>query len=464
MARPKTRETYGNGSVTPQKDKSGKQMRDKNGELIWRVCVSLGYETYVDDKGNRRRKQRKVQRVVHGTLADARAVVKQLTEEYENIEPASAKNSFKSLVNAWVTSMRNANTCSPNKLKDYETRLGYVADQLGDKPVIEVKRQDVEDALAAIRAERNVSQCTLRNIFALTKRVFEYGIKSDWLVRNPCASMDAPRVTGTVERRSLTSDECAELRKCLDRDEAQAYVDFQEKECRQEGHHNLEGRSKLNGLSTISGLIAVRIMLATGCRRGESLALTWADVDLDNATITIRRSLNSAMVLKEPKTAKGVRSLAVDGATIDHLRKWKDFQAKALKLIDVDLESGETASMQTEDTPICCNGAGKWLNPRNLERWWGTTQEIGYRHSIGFDDLRLHELRHTQATQLIGAGVDFKTVQTRLGHADVSLTINTYTHAIPANDREAANLIASITGASSAPAVDSDAANIKRTA
>lgn len=114
MARPKTRETYGNGSVTPQKDKSGKQMRDKNGELIWRVCVSLGYETYVDDKGKRRRKQRKVQRVVHGTLADARAVVKQLTEEYENIEPASAKNSFKSLVNAWVTSMRNANTCSPN--------------------------------------------------------------------------------------------------------------------------------------------------------------------------------------------------------------------------------------------------------------------------------------------------------------------------------------------------------------
>ena len=86
------------------------------------------------------------------------------------------------------------------------------------------------------------------------------------------------------------------------------------------------------------------------------------------------------------------------------------------------------------------------------------------RHSIGFDDLRLHELRHTQATQLIGAGVDFKTVQTRLGHADVSLTINTYTHAIPANDREAANLIASITGTSSAPAVDSDAANIKRTA
>lgn len=209
MARPKQRETYGNGSVSPKKDPTGKQMRDKKGALLWRVCVTLGTEHYVVKDGKKRRKQRKVQRVVHGTLADARAVVKQLTEEYENIEPASAENNFKSLVNAWVTSMRNANTCSPNKLKDYETRLGYVADQLGNKPVIEVKRQNVEDALAAIKAERNVSQCTLRNIFALTKRVFEYGIKSDWLVRNPCTSMDAPRVTGTVERRSLTSDECA---------------------------------------------------------------------------------------------------------------------------------------------------------------------------------------------------------------------------------------------------------------
>lgn len=129
----------------------------------------------------------------------------------------------------------------------------------------------------------------MRNIFALTKRVFEYGIKSDWLVRNPCASMDAPRVTGQVERRSLTSDECARLRACLDRDEAKAYEDFQEKEYRVSDHNNLASRSKLNG---ISGLIAVRIMLATGCRRGELLALTWAEVDLDNASITIRRSLN----------------------------------------------------------------------------------------------------------------------------------------------------------------------------
>lgn len=349
-------------------------------------------------------------------------------------------------------------------LKDYTTRLGYMAAQLGDKPVSEIKRQDVEEALATIKAQRGMSDCTMRNIFALTKRVFEYGIKCDWLVRNPCSSMDAPRVTGQVERRSLTTEECAMLRKRLDRDELQAYEDFQEKEYRVSDHHDLANRSKLNGISKISGLIAVRIMLATGCRRGESLGLTWSEIDLDNTTITIRRSLNSAMVLKEPKTAKGVRSLAVDDATIEHLRKWKTFQAKALKLIDTDPETGESVHEQTDDTPVCCNGAGTWLNPRNLERWWGTTQEIGYRHSIGFGDLRLHELRHTQATQLIGAGVDFKTVQTRLGHADVSLTINTYTHAIPANDRKAADLIASITGTPKAPAVKAKRGKLKKTA
>ncbi len=129
MARPKQRETYGNGSVSPKKDSTGKQRRDKKGELLWRVCVTLGTEHYVDKDGKKRRKQHMVQRAVHGTLADARAVCKQLSEEYEHIEPSSARKDFEALYKAWETSMRNANTCAPTKLKDYTTRLAYMAAQ-----------------------------------------------------------------------------------------------------------------------------------------------------------------------------------------------------------------------------------------------------------------------------------------------------------------------------------------------
>ena len=58
--------------------------------------------------------------------------------------------------------------------------------------------------------------------------------------------------------------------------------------------------------------------------------------------------------------------------------------------------------------------------------------------------LRFHELRHTQATLLLAVGVDVKTVQTRMGHANAGITLNLYAHAVPENDRKAADLLGSI--------------------
>ncbi|MEF9877688.1 MAG: tyrosine-type recombinase/integrase, partial [Gordonibacter sp.] len=70
------------------------------------------------------------------------------------------------------------------------------------------------------------------------------------------------------------------------------------------------------------------------------------------------------------------------------------------------------------------------------ERWWRQ-----FRTRFGFDNLKFHELRHTQATQLLANGVDVKAVQTRLGHSNASLTLNWYAHAIPENDEKAAQLV-----------------------
>ena len=107
------------------------------------------------------------------------------------------------------------------------------------------------------------------------------------------------------------------------------------------------------------------------------------------------------------------------------------------------------ALSQTEETPVCVGDNGSWLRPSSLTRWWGTSQEKGFRDRIGFSGLNMHELRHTQATMLLGAGVDVKTVQTRMGHAKSSHTLDLYAHAIPANDKVAAELMGAIYSASS---------------
>ena len=101
------------------------------------------------------------------------------------------------------------------------------------------------------------------------------------------------------------------------------------------------------------------------------------------------------------------------------------FQAAELAKIGVEVDG---------DTPVCSDSKGGFICPNNFSRWWRR-----FVADCGFEGLRYHELRHTQATLLLGSNVDVKTVQSRLGHADASITLNTYAHALPENDRAAAD-------------------------
>ena len=184
--------------------------------------------------------------------------------------------------------------------------------------------------------------------------------------------------------------------------------------------------------------MAIRIMLATGVRRGEACGLTWGTVDFKQSQICIRQSLSAAVKIKHPKTDNGIRTLFVDAETMEHLKRWKQFQKTALHLV---IKKGVPVT-QNDDTPVVCSDIGDWLDPTNLGRWWSD-----YRETIGFPTLKMHELRHSQATLLLGSGVDVKTVQARLGHSKSSLTLDQYAHAIPENDKAAAELMGKIYGA-----------------
>lgn len=431
--RRKARETYGNGSVTKQLGADGRQRKDRRGRLGWRVCVHLG-----TDAGGRRRK---VQRVVYGTLEDARAAAKRLSDEYEHIDRDASEMGFAELCEAWETAMRNANACSDEHLRCSATRLSNVAASMPDKPLAELRRADVEEALAKVRKQRGYSQSTARKVFAITKRVFKFAVDSDWMVRNPCDKMTAPRVVSNVERRSLGMEECSRLREAVDAGIREAAENLKEKESRlsewsaARAKDKVHERGEVRGVTDISCLVAVRLIMATGMRRGEALGLEWECVELDGGFVTVKQTRNNAGTLKQPKTSAGVRTLCIDDATCDVLKWWKDAQSDALAPLAERGASGHS--------PVVCNGAGGWVDAGNFDRWWRA-----YREGIGFGDLLIHELRHTQATLLLGSGADIKTVQTRLGHASAALTLDQYAHAMPANDKAAAELMGAIFGGS----------------
>jgi len=171
----------------------------------------------------------------------------------------------------------------------------------------------------------------------------------------------------------------------------------------------------------------------TGMRRGEAIGLRWSDVDLDNGRLSVRRALipsGREVIVSEPKTIKGRRVIALDPGTVEVLKAQAARQLEEQK--DWDEAWVETGLVFTLE-----NGAA--LDPESVSRYW--------RHAVKKSMLpliRLHDLRHTHATLALQAGIHPKVVSERLGHATVSITLDTYSHAIPAMQEEAAALIAGL--------------------
>jgi integrase len=172
---------------------------------------------------------------------------------------------------------------------------------------------------------------------------------------------------------------------------------------------------------------------STGMRRGEVLGLQWPDVDLGRARVAVRRSLVTVghqVVVSEPKTAKGRRSVALDPATVAGLKTWRKHQTA---------ERLAWGPAWTDSGLVFTREDGRPLHPREVTRAFT-------RHVLAAElpMIRLHDLRHTHATLALAAGVHPKVVQERLGHANIAITLDTYSHAVPALEEEAARTVAAL--------------------
>lgn len=168
--------------------------------------------------------------------------------------------------------------------------------------------------------------------------------------------------------------------------------------------------------------------------------------------IRIEKQLDSKGVRRDPKSQTSKRNLAIDEGTIAFLQEWKQMQSSLF------VGGGNVPSAM----PVCTNEHGDFIEPNVFNRWrrqffadhglgrftkqeqWVDKRGIKRTRYSGYEGFNFHELRHTQATLLIGSGADIKTVQNRLGHSSASLTMDIYAHAIEQNDREAANTIGNL--------------------
>jgi integrase len=161
----------------------------------------------------------------------------------------------------------------------------------------------------------------------------------------------------------------------------------------------------------------------TGLRKGELLALEWPAVNLQEGVLVVRQSLeeaNGKRRIKVPKTAAGRRVVTLGREAVDSLKRRRD--------------KAKHEGMDVERGIVFPNTDGDYMFATNFRRnvW------VKIREAAGIPDTFVfHDLRHTQASLLLAAGVDLKVIHKRLGHRDFATTANLYSHLLQGAQAEA---------------------------
>ncbi len=250
-------------------------------------------------------------------------------------------------------------------------------------------------ALYNAKTGAGLAAATVRQIHAIIRRALAVAVKWQLVTQNVATLVDPPSVP-RIEVEPLTSTEAQKLLQAA-----------------------LGGRNEARWI----------VGLALGLRQGEVLGLWWDDIDLDAGTLRVRRALQrqraKGLVFTEPKTARSRRTVSLPAPLVDALRAHRSRQLQE-RLLAGSMWKGVDCVFTTE--------CGAPIDPRNDYRMF---KELLVQ--AGLREVRLHDLRHTAASLLLLQGVAPRVVMEVLGHSQISLTMNTYSHVVPELKRDAAD-------------------------
>ena len=168
-------------------------------------------------------------------------------------------------------------------------------------------------------------------------------------------------------------------------------------------------------------------VIATGMRRGEILALRWSDLSPDLSLAHVRRGLQptaGGLVFELPKTKRSRRAVVLPTFLIPYLIRQRKDQGR---------RRAEHPDAWEEHDLVIDRGNGRPRHPDTLSSGWAT-----FVRKRGLPHVRFHDLRHAHATLMLSKGIHPKIVSERLGHASIGITLDTYSHVLPAMQQEAA--------------------------
>jgi integrase len=271
----------------------------------------------------------------------------------------------------------------------YESTIRlHISPKIGGVKLDKVTPAHIQGLYSALERDK-VSCYKRRHCHAVLHRALKQAVKWRTLSWNACDAVEAPRVNRS-EVNPLTPEQSDTLLAAAKGDRLEALY--------------------FTGLTT-------------GMRLGELFGLQWSDVDLEAGVITVRHALQERkgkLTLGEPKTAKSRRRVELSPMAVDALHEHRRRQLKA----------GHLASGY-----VFTNTEGNPLRRSHFHRY--SFKPLLKKAKL--PDIRFHDLRHTSATLLLLGGMNPKIVSERLGHSQIGITLDIYSHALPTLQKEAAN-------------------------
>ena len=376
------------GSIRKRKTKNG---------YVWQLTIELPADPIT---GKRVRKYK----TVRGTKKEAEhEMYKMITEIDKGCYVDNKNITVKEWIDTWMAVYIQPNV-SPTTLSGYEGMISrYIVPLLGGLQVQRLTAVAVQSWVNSLKVSpksgNELSAATIKHTYHVLRSAMEKAVLAGIILRTPCTGIILPK---GKKKEAIIYNE-AEIKR-------------------------LVKAARGNEMELI-----IEIELCLGVRRGELLGLQWKDIDWDNKKIHIRRNrvvVKGKSVIKEPKTAAGLRTLDAPEQLMQKLRKhWMECMERKMQM----------GNGYTDTEFIIVHQDGKPIYPEYVSQMLTKLQK---RANLPL--CRFHDLRHLCASIMLKQGVDVKVAQARLGHADIATTLNIYTHVLPSSAREAAEKIGMI--------------------
>ena len=360
----------------------------------WAVVIELPRDSvsgkrqqqWISVKGTKRDADRKLREVLH--TMDKGTYVK------------PTKITLGEWLRQWLSDYVSIHT-TPRTQESYRSIVEcHLIKALGMIPLVELQPQHIQSYYAKALSEGRVDGkggLSARSVVyhhRILSKALGYAVRMGALARNVIDMIDPPR----VERVKMTTLNTEEVTIFLDTAKETSYYVF------------------------------FATLLYAGLRRGELLALKWRNLDLGRASLIVVETAyklgNGEYVIKEPKTAHSRRTVSLSPALVALLREYRADQELLRIQLGFGLTDNDFVFIRHDGGPIYPNAVTLAFHR--------VIKKAGLKH------LRLHDLRHTHATLMLKAGVHPKIVSERLGHANIGITLDTYSHVLPGMQEAAA--------------------------